>query len=92
MKYEFWFSLQLWNISHSELARNDHKCILAFMHSTRYSGQILMKTEFSRQISKILKYQISWKSVQWEPGCSMWTEGQTWREANSRLSQFCERA
>jgi hypothetical protein len=25
----------------------------------------------------ILKYQISWKSVQWEPSCSMRTDGQT---------------
>ena len=36
----------------------------------------LMKLEFSRQIlEKILIYQISWKSVQWEPSCSMPTDG-----------------
>jgi len=35
-------------------------------------------------------YQISWKSVQWEPSCSMRTNGHD--EANSRISQFCERA
>ena len=51
---------------------------------------------FFRQIFlKVLKYQISWKSVKWEPSCSMrrtdgWTDKQD--EANSRLSQFCERA
>jgi len=27
---------------------------------------------------KIL-YQISWKSIQWEPSCSMWTDGRAWR-------------
>ncbi len=41
--------------------------------------------------SKILKHQISWKSVRWEPSCSMRTDGQTGRHnaTNWRLSQFC---
>ena len=45
---------------------------------------------------KIIKYQISWRSVRWEPSCFMWTYGRTDRytdtrgEANSRFSQFCE--
>jgi len=35
-----------------------------------------MKLEFSRQIfKKILKYQISSKSVQWEKSCSTRTDG-----------------
>jgi hypothetical protein len=34
-----------------------------------------MKFEFSRQVfEKKLKYQISSKSVMWEPSCSMWTD------------------
>jgi hypothetical protein len=47
---------------------------------------------------KVLKYQISLKSVQWEPSCSIRTDGhidrQTDRhdEAHSRFSQMCERA
>jgi len=41
---------------------------------------------------KILKYQLSCKSVEWELNCSMRTDGWTFRhdELNSRLSQFCE--
>jgi len=43
---------------------------------------------------KFLKYQISWKSVKWEPSCSVRTDRQTdiHDEVNSRSSQFCERA
>jgi hypothetical protein len=37
-----------------------------------------MKIEFfSTDFGKVLKYQISWKSVQWEPICSMRTDGQS---------------
>jgi len=46
--------------------------------SIRYSCQIFMKRAFSRtNFRKILTYKISWKSVQWEPSCSMRTDGQT---------------
>jgi len=40
-----------------------------------------MNLEYSRQIfEKILKYQISRKSVWWEPNCSLWADRWTeWR-------------
>ena len=42
---------------------------------------------FSTYFPNILKYQISWKSVHWEPNCSMRndgpTDGQTWRNLSS---------
>ena len=51
----------------------------------------LKKPEVPRQIFRnILRYQISQKSVQWVPSCSMWTDRHD--EANSRFSQFCEQA
>ena len=42
----------------------------------------------------MLTYEISWKYVKWEPSCSLRTDRQTNRhdEADSRFSQFCERA
>ena len=49
---------------------------------------------FTTDFLKILKYEISWKSVQWEPSCSVRWDGQTERhnEADSRSLQFCESA
>ena len=48
---------------------------------------------FQAGFRKILKYQISLKSVKWEPSCSMRTDDRTDRhdEANSRFSLFCGR-
>ena len=47
---------------------------------------------FSADFRRIPKYQISWKFVQWEPGYSLRTDGQTdMKKANSRFWEFCER-
>jgi len=51
-----------------------HKCTSVFMWSTLYFCQILINLEFYQQMRKIPKCQISWKSAQWEPSCSMRTE------------------
>jgi hypothetical protein len=52
-----------------------NKCGLVFMSNIRYSCQILVSLEFSRRI--FAKYHVSWKSVQWEQSCSMWTDERT---------------
>jgi hypothetical protein len=60
------------------------------MYSALYSCQILMKLEFALQIfEKIFKYQISRKYAQWE---QQLFHADRRDEANSRYSQFCERA
>jgi hypothetical protein len=48
------------------------------MYSTGSSGRIWMKLRFSQQIfRKMVKYQILWKSVQWESNCLMRTDRRT---------------
>jgi hypothetical protein len=73
---------------------NHHKSAQVFMYCTRYSFQILMKLEPSGQIFEISSNIKSWKSVQWEPSCSMGPDKRTDIKdvANSCFSQFCESA
>ena len=86
----------VWNVFYSK--KNsviyDQKCVLVFMWSTVNFCPMLMESNFLDRFWKILKYQISWKSVQWGPSSSMLTDGRTERhdEANSRFSGFCERS
>jgi hypothetical protein len=54
------------------------KCTFVFVQLPRHSCEILTKLEICLQsFDKTLKYQISWKSVQWEPSCSVRTDRRT---------------
>jgi len=68
------------NISPSQKsrARYNHKCVLVFIQSTRYSCQILIILEFSRQIlEESTNIKFHQNIFQWQPSCSIRTDGQT---------------
>ena len=94
----FDFMYKFVNIPHSKkkCATYDRKCILIFMSSARYSCQTLMNLEFSQQIFEKysnIKFNDNLSSGSGIVPCR-WTDGRTdtHDEANSRSSQFCERA
>jgi len=68
------------------------------MHTGLHIKYLLFSSDFnhtrifSTDFREILKYQIEWKSVQWEPSCFMRTDRQTGGKANSCCSLFCERS
>jgi hypothetical protein len=72
------------NISHSKknLATYSHRCEKSFIWNTHYSRRNLTERSFATYFrKKKLKYQVSSKSLQWKPSCSMraerWTDRQT---------------
>ena len=83
----------VWNISqyNTNWTRYDKKCILVFVVKCQlFLSDFIETWIFSTDFRKILTFEISWKSFQWEPSCSMRTDGRD--KGNSRYSQFCERA
>jgi hypothetical protein len=87
-------------ISHSENNPARHcTCASVFLYNTRYSCQTLMKREFSLQIfGEKRRYPILWRSIpvvaELFHANTQTTNGRTdkYDEANSRFSQFIERA
>jgi len=71
----FWFSLQLLSETFLILRRNERDVIKNVYCSLFLSDLNKTWIFFWLDFRYILKYQISWKSIQWEPSCSMRTDG-----------------
>jgi len=71
----------VWDISHSKKELGEISIIYVSPHVNYlfYLSDFNESVIFSTVFVNILKCQISWKSVQWEPRCSTRTDGQTWR-------------
>ena len=83
-KYVFCFPLQLLSETFLILWRTEWGMIkkMCTGHHAKYPFLLSDSNEtrsFSADFREILKYQISWQSVLWEPSSSMRTDGQTWR-------------
>ena len=74
----------VWNISHSmkKWARYDNKCIVVYVTYPLFLSDFNATWTSLTDIRKILRYQISWKTVQWKSTCSMWTDGRTNRRTD----------
>jgi hypothetical protein len=84
IKCVFWFSLQLLSETFVILKRHEREiikkmCIGPYVKCPLCFSVFNEAWNFSTDFRNIFKYQISWKSLQWEPSCSMRTDGKTWR-------------
>jgi hypothetical protein len=91
IKHLFWFSLQLlYKIFFiREIPERDMMKIYIGLH-VKYPFLLsdFNKTWFaSTDFRNIFKHKILWKSVQWEPSCSMWTDGR--RDITKLIVAFC---
>jgi hypothetical protein len=72
----------VWNISRSKKKWVRFYCKFTYvsskvaLHMSDFNVTWLLPTDFP----KLLKYEISWKSVVWEARCSIRTEGRTGRQ------------
>ena len=93
IKRVFWFSLQL--LSETFLIQRRFQRDAINVHKSSCKVPVIvvrfqLSLNFLHGFWTILKYQISWKSAQWEPSCSMRTDRHD--EANRRFWQCCESA
>jgi hypothetical protein len=81
IKCVFWFILQIFSETFLIVRRNERDTIKN-VHRASCTVPVIFvrfkwKLNFSTDFGKILQCQISQKSVQWEPTCSMWTDRRT---------------
>jgi len=80
IKVVFWISLQL--LSHIFFIYEEMSEILSKMYIGLHVKYFLVQFQWNLNFldissKKILKNQVSWKSVLWEPSCSVRTDGRT---------------
>ena len=91
MKFVFWISLQLclkyfsfWEELSERWSKMYIGLDIKYPLLSSFNESWILLTCFQ----KILKYKISWKSFQWEPNCTIRTDGLD--KANSYFLQFCK--
>jgi len=95
----FWLSLQISYAAFLILRTTEKDTIKKMSTGLRVKYPLLLLDFnetwiFSTDFRAVLKYQISWISIQWEHSCSMRSARRTGRhdEDTSYFSKFCERA
>ena len=78
-KCVFWFSLKLLPEIFLILRTSKRHTIKNVRWSSCKNLLFLSDLIFLTDFQKTLKYQNSWKSIEWELSCSMWRDGQTWQ-------------
>jgi len=73
----FWFYLQLLSETFLTLTIQQDMYISLHVKYSLFLSDVKVMSVYSKKFLKMYQYKILWKSVQWEPNCSMRTDWQT---------------